>query len=224
MLEWRKRYSSSKTNLKFGKFDELDDDSKSYLKSIPQIPAYDSRIEAAYNEGEMEEYEGTYDDYLELFIQFGYVFLFSSVYPIAAVWAVLNNILEIRADAFKLCRIFQRPMNRRVKDIGAWQRCFEILTAMSIMTNCGLLCISPQMRNIAPNVGQVEWVLIFVFLEHFLIGVRYLLHIAIAEKPEWVRVALAKRNYESKQALKFEVCTHLDRSTDLTKLHLSESI
>jgi anoctamin-10 len=56
-----------------------------------------------------------------MFIQFGYVFLFSSVYPMAAFWAVLNNILEIRADAFKLCCLYQRPMAKRVKDTGAWQ-------------------------------------------------------------------------------------------------------
>jgi anoctamin-10 len=56
-----------------------------------------------------------------MFIQFGYVFLFSSVYPMAAFWAVLNNVLEIRADAFKLCCLYQRPMGRRVKDTGAWQ-------------------------------------------------------------------------------------------------------
>lgn len=76
---------------------------------------------------------------------------------------------------------------------------------MSIMTNCGLLCLSPQMRRQGPQVGQGEWILMFVFLEHFLLGLRYLLHITIPEKPEWVRIALARKNYESKQALKFEV-------------------
>lgn len=69
----------------------------------------------------MESYEGTFDDYLEMFVQFGYVVLFSSVYPIAAFWAVFNNVLEIRADAFKLCMVYQRPMGKKVKDIGAWQ-------------------------------------------------------------------------------------------------------
>lgn len=175
------------------------------LKSLPQITIDDSRLDSANKEGEMEDYEGTYDDYLELFIQFGYIFLFSPVYPIAAFWALFNNILEIRADAFKLCKIYQRPMSRRVKDIGAWQRCFEIIGAMSIMTNCGLLCLSPELKRTAPEVGPIEWVLFFVFLEHVLLGIRYLLHIMISDKPEWVRVALAKKNYESKQALKFEV-------------------
>lgn len=76
---------------------------------------------------------------------------------------------------------------------------------MSIMTNCGLLCLSPKVRRQAPDIGLAEWILLFVFLEHLLIGLRYLLHITIPDKPEWVRVALARRNYESKQALKFEV-------------------
>ena len=32
----------------------------------------------------------------------GYVILFSAAYPMAAVWAFLNNLVEIRGDAFKL--------------------------------------------------------------------------------------------------------------------------
>ena len=56
-----------------------------------------------------------------MFVQFGYVFLFSSVYPLASFFAVMNNVFEIRVDAFKLCRLYQRPMGRRVKDTGAWQ-------------------------------------------------------------------------------------------------------
>jgi Calcium-activated chloride channel len=65
--------------------------------------------------------QSTYDDYLEMFIQFGYVILFSSVYPAAALCAVINNVLEVRADAFKLCRVTRRPLPKRVKDNGAWQ-------------------------------------------------------------------------------------------------------
>lgn len=86
-----------------------------------------------------------------------------------------------------------------------FQRAFEILGALSILTNCGLLYLSPQLRKRSPDVGEVEWILLFVLIEHLMLGIRYLLHISIADKPEWVRVALAKRNNESKQALKFEV-------------------
>jgi len=65
--------------------------------------------------------QGTLDDYLELFLQFGYVFLFSAVFPSAAFWALLNNMIEIRTDAFKLCRTFRRPFAQPTASIGVWQ-------------------------------------------------------------------------------------------------------
>lgn len=67
------------------------------------------------------QYNGTFDDHLELFIQLGYVVLFSSAFPMAAICALINNLIEIRSDAFKLCFIFQRPFGQRVPNIGTWQ-------------------------------------------------------------------------------------------------------
>ncbi|XP_066148761.1 anoctamin-10 [Euwallacea fornicatus] len=174
------------------------------LLNIPQLQPDDPRIKQVEEEGAMEEYQDTFDDYLELYIQFGYVFLFSSVYPVAALWALINNLVEMRADAFKLCKLFRRPFKRKVKDIGAWQRSFEVLGALSILTNCGVLYLSPDIRKRFPDLSDVELLVGFMCLEQVLLGVRYLIHIAINDKPEWVKVALARKSYESKQALKFE--------------------
>lgn len=65
--------------------------------------------------------QGTFDDYLELFLLFGYVSLFSCVYPLAAVLVVLNNITEVYSDAFKMCHVFKRPFSDPAADIGVWQ-------------------------------------------------------------------------------------------------------
>lgn len=65
--------------------------------------------------------KGTLDDYLEMFNQFGYVFLFSAVFPTAAFCALINNVTEIRTDSFKMCRIFRRPFSRTAANIGVWQ-------------------------------------------------------------------------------------------------------
>lgn len=43
------------------------------LQDVECLEYDDPRIEQSQIEGNMDEYEGTYDDYLELFIQFGYV-------------------------------------------------------------------------------------------------------------------------------------------------------
>lgn len=74
------------------------------------------------------QYEDTFEDYLEMLIQFGYVTLFSSAFPMAAMCALLNNIIEIRSDAFKLCMTFQRPFGQRVENIGIWQVTFHLIT------------------------------------------------------------------------------------------------
>ncbi|KAF8784988.1 Anoctamin-10 like protein [Argiope bruennichi] len=83
---------------------------------------------------DMWSYEGTYDDYLEVFTQFGYVFLFSSVFPLAALLALLNNLLEVWVDGFKLCYAYQRPQARPVKGIGVWQVAFEALSLIAVIT------------------------------------------------------------------------------------------
>nr|XP_018904651.1 PREDICTED: anoctamin-10 isoform X1 [Bemisia tabaci]XP_018904652.1 PREDICTED: anoctamin-10 isoform X1 [Bemisia tabaci] len=169
---------------------------------IPELEPEDSRIDQARRESSMDPYEGTYDDYLELFIQFGYVTLFAAVYPMAAFWAVVNNLFEIRSDAFKLCRIYQRPLSRRVKDIGAWQRAFEVLCTISVMTNCALLYISPSMSNWRSSLSSFEWCLVCIGLEHLLFAIRQVMSLVIPDKPQWVREALAKFNFQSRQALK----------------------
>ena len=65
--------------------------------------------------------QGMHEDYLELYIQFGYILLFMVTYPMAAFWAWVNNVIELRVDAFKLVRTQRRPAVSRVGHIGAWQ-------------------------------------------------------------------------------------------------------
>lgn len=77
------------------------------------------------------QFDGTFSEHLEVFIQFGYVVMFSSAFPLAALCALLNNLIEIRSDAFKLCYVFQRPFGQRIKDIGMWQVSIQILAIIT---------------------------------------------------------------------------------------------
>lgn len=82
---------------------------------------------------------------------------------------------------------------------------------MSIMTNIGLLYVSPQIKSYAAsmNIEPPELFFYFIILEHVLLAIRYVLHQAIPDKPEWVRIALARKNHIFKNALKKEVCLFL---------------
>lgn len=44
------------------------------------------------------------DDYTMSLIQFAYVALFSAAFPLAPLLAMINNLVQTRVDAFKLCK------------------------------------------------------------------------------------------------------------------------
>ncbi len=43
-------------------------------------------------------------------IQFGYVTIFAGVFPLVGALAFVRNLVELRADAFRLCHIYRRPV------------------------------------------------------------------------------------------------------------------
>lgn len=51
-------------------------------------------------------------------IQFGFVTLFVASFPLAPLFALLNNIIEIRLDAKKFVTELRRPVAARARDIG----------------------------------------------------------------------------------------------------------
>ena len=53
--------------------------------------------------------------------------LFSPAFPLAALCALGNNLLEARVDAFKLCFVHRRPWPRPAEQgIGAWQGAIKV--------------------------------------------------------------------------------------------------
>jgi len=52
-------------------------------------------------------------EYLEMVIQFGFVTIFVSAFPLAPLFALINNVFEIRLDARKMITTFKRPVAQR---------------------------------------------------------------------------------------------------------------
>eukprot|EP01052_Picozoa_sp_SAG31_P039593 SAG31_NODE_5519_length_2482_cov_2.359211_2_plen_220_part_00 len=55
-------------------------------------------------------FAGTFDDFNDRVIQFGYIVLFAPAFPLAPLFAFINNVIEIRMSGFKLCHGYQRPV------------------------------------------------------------------------------------------------------------------
>ncbi|XP_042202982.1 anoctamin-8-like isoform X2 [Homarus americanus] len=159
-------------------------------------------VSQAEVECNMSRYEGTFEDYLEMFIQFGYVTLFSSAFPLAAMCAFLNNLIEIRSDAFKLCCVFQRPFSDRAQSIGVWQDAMELMGVLSIMVNCMLIGLSGQVHRMFPEMSIAHTILLIIVLEHAMIALKYGISYAIPDIPEWIATEMAKVEFQRREALR----------------------
>ncbi len=153
-------------------------------------------------ESSAPEYEGTFDDYLEMFIQFGYVILFSSAYPLAGLCALLNNLIEIRGDAFKLCMVHRRPFGVRVKSIGSWQNAMELMGLVGVMVNCALIGQSGPVHRIFPNINGTQTILLIIVLEHVMLLLKIWISYAIPDIPSWVATEMAKIEWKRREAEK----------------------
>ncbi|XP_055321230.1 anoctamin-5-like isoform X2 [Sitodiplosis mosellana] len=76
-----------------------------------------------------------FDEYLEMILQYGFVTLFVAAFPLAPFFALLNNIAEIRIDAFKMVAQARRPLAERAEDIGAWFGVLRMLTYAAVVSN-----------------------------------------------------------------------------------------
>ncbi|CAH3105191.1 unnamed protein product [Pocillopora meandrina] len=78
---------------------------------------------------------GLFYEYLEMVIQYGFVTLFVAAFPLGPFFALINNLLEIRLDAYKFIVVFQRPMAARAQDIGIWYAILKGVTKISVVVN-----------------------------------------------------------------------------------------
>lgn len=75
-------------------------------------------------------------------IQFGFVTIFVVAFPLAPLFALLNNIFEMRLDAQKFLKYYRRPVPCRVKDIGVWFNIMAILSRISTASSAFIIAFS----------------------------------------------------------------------------------
>uniref|UniRef100_A0AAY4EE20 Anoctamin n=1 Tax=Denticeps clupeoides TaxID=299321 RepID=A0AAY4EE20_9TELE len=88
---------------------------------------------------------GLFYEYLEMVIQFGFITLFVASFPLAPLLALLNNILEVRVDAWKFTTQFRRPVAAKAHSIGAWQEILNMMAVFSVVTNAFIVAFTSDM-------------------------------------------------------------------------------
>lgn len=168
---------------------------------IPAFPLFD--------ESNLQEYD-SFDDYLEMTIQFGYITLFASAYPLAACLGVLANLVEVRSDGFKLARICRKPRSFRKGSVGTWLHLMTGIVVLSALTNVYIFGFtSQQLMQYAPSwfvieedgdqglvAGSGRYVVMLVFvIEHAMLLLGLLIAVAVPAVPDDVTEQMKHRAF-----------------------------
>ncbi|KAG9306899.1 hypothetical protein G9A89_002568 [Geosiphon pyriformis] len=141
-----------------------------------------------------------YEDYAELITQYGYVSLFSPAWPLAPVFALLNNWVELRSDAIKLCVHTRRPIPARADSIGPWLDNLTMITWLSSITNPSLVHLyHPSTNAYATGASVFVTFGLIWFTEHILGLLRYTVQQCLLAFPSWADELILKEEYELKK-------------------------
>ncbi|KAK9952649.1 hypothetical protein ABG768_018467 [Culter alburnus] len=88
---------------------------------------------------------GLFYEYLEMVVQFGFITLFVASFPLAPLLALMNNILEVRVDAWKFTTQFRRPVAAKAHSIGAWEEILNMIAVFSVVTNAFIVSFTSDM-------------------------------------------------------------------------------
>ncbi|XP_065496258.1 anoctamin-7 [Caloenas nicobarica] len=87
-------------------------------------------------------FEGLFDEYLEMVLQFGFITIFVAACPLAPLFALLNNWVEIRLDAQKFICDYRRPVAERAQGIGIWFSILEAIAHLAVTSNAFLIAFT----------------------------------------------------------------------------------
>ncbi|XP_055953568.1 anoctamin-7-like [Argiope bruennichi] len=90
------------------------------------------------------ENEGLFQEYLEMVLQFGFITIFVAAFPLAPLFALLNNWVEIRLDAQKFVCETRRVVAERAQNIGIWFSILELLAHLAVISNAFLIAFTSE--------------------------------------------------------------------------------
>ncbi|KAJ3264691.1 Anoctamin-7, partial [Borealophlyctis nickersoniae] len=154
-----------------------------------------------YHDDKLLPFQGVREEYCQRVLQLGYVTFFICAFPLAPLAAILNNVYELRADAFKMLTVYQRGVPFRAQDIGVWEDILRFIASATLITNASIVAFtSPSFDSLflsgcSPD-RRLAIQLAFVLAFHYAVSVvSHVLKVAVPETPEAVRVAMMRASY-----------------------------
>ncbi|KAI8933148.1 hypothetical protein NX059_009789 [Plenodomus lindquistii] len=145
------------------------------------------------------------DDIAEMVIQFGYLALFSPVWPLVPIGFLVNNWFELRSDFLKICLEHQRPAPTRSDGIGPWVSSLEMLTWLGSITSAAIVHLFGQKQYWREHLGLSTWSslpITILISEHIFMGFRVAVRFVLSKLgSEQIRKERAERYAKRKKYL-----------------------
>jgi len=127
-----------------------------------------------YDQFKRAEYDGTFEDFSEIILQFGYATIFIIAFPLASILALFSFLVEIQVDAFKFHKLVRRPQPQGTSSIFPWTLILSVMGWISTIAN--LVIIFILFRSFEGLVGMSEisvrnLILLGILIEHFIVFV-----------------------------------------------------
>ncbi|EPS38450.1 hypothetical protein H072_7796 [Dactylellina haptotyla CBS 200.50] len=168
----------------FKKAKEFDSKRKGIdMQTVMDPPEEKKFLDRVRHEAELEVYDVTVD-LREMCMQFGYLTLFSPIWPVTALSFLINNLVEIRGDAAKICMEMQRPVPNRADSIGPWLHNLSFLTWLGSISSAALVYMfsSAELEGGPPKDLTLYGLLLSVLLsEHVYFGARFVASYAMSK-------------------------------------------
>ena len=184
------------------------------------------------SEAELEVYDVT-TDLREMVLQFGYLALFSCVWPLVPVSFLINNWVELRADAVKICVEMQRPTPWRADTIGPWLDSLAFLSWLGSITMAALTYLFSN-DGVGPdgnpkNIKGWGLLLSIFFSEHLFLLVRWSVSYAISkidspgkQKERKDRFLVRQQYFQESMAGQKQLPTLSEKAGEITRETLEE--
>lgn len=148
---------------------------------VPDDADESSFLARVRNEATLPEYN-VQEDIAEIVLQFGYLALFSPVWPLIPMGFLINNWVELRSDFVKIWVDHQRPAPVRADGIGPWIHSLDALTWLGSISTAGIVHLFSD--NGFDGFGGDGWatlpVTVFVS-EHVLLLLRVLVRFVLQQ-------------------------------------------
>lgn len=165
----------------------------------------------------MKRYSNPLEDYLEIVSNLGLVVIFSAMYPILPLLAIVLNVFIIKVDEWFLCCEYQRPYPHPTSSVGIWNDMIKSQIFIAIIVN--LWWIVEKLGGLM----QVDKVYVIVVVGLVVMVVVYRLYTELEKMPEDVQNSVSWGERVVKEQIKGKSLNY-EVQSDLREKYLGNQL